>query len=98
MPDELKKAEMSWVRNARKDLKSRIKNGKFKTLSQFVDDRGVVRVGGRIGKAIVSYEEKHPVLLPKGSRISLLIMHNVHTHGHPGVATTTAKVNENTAS
>ena len=40
MPDELKKAEMSWIRNARKDLKSRIKNGKFKTLSLVVDDRG----------------------------------------------------------
>lgn len=36
LPDELKKAEMSWIRNAQNDLKSRIKNGElrdFETLS-----------------------------------------------------------------
>ena len=68
MPDELKKAEMSWIRNAQNDLKSRIKNGEFKTLRLFIDDKGFVRVGGRIDKANESYEEKHPVLLPNENR------------------------------
>ena len=89
-PEELKKAEMSWIRNAQEELKSRMKNGEFKTLSPFIDDKGIIRVGGRIDKAIVSYEEKHPVLLPNEHRISLLITRNVHNHGHSGV--TTAKV------
>ena len=30
MPDELKKAEMSWIRNTQNDLKSRIKNGELR--------------------------------------------------------------------
>ena len=92
MPEELKKAEMSWIRSAQRDLKSRMKNGEFKTLSPFVDDKGIIRVGGRIDKAILSYEEKHPVLLPNEHRISLLITSHMHNHGHPGVATTTAKI------
>ena len=92
MPEELKKAEMSWIRSAQRDLKSRMKNGEFKTLSPFVDDKGIIRVGGRIDKAIFSYEEKHPVLLPNEHRISLLITSHMHNHGHPGVATTTAKI------
>lgn len=91
MPEELRKAEMSWIKSAQKDLKSRMKNGEFKSLSPFIDEKEVIRVGGRIDKAIVSYEEKHPVLLPSDHRISLLITSHVHNHGHPGVATTTAK-------
>ena len=91
MPEELKKAEMSWIRSAQKDLKNRMKNGEFKTLSPFVDDKGIIRVGGRIYKAILSDEEKHPVLLPNEHRITLLITSHMHNHGHPGVATTTAK-------
>ena len=94
MAKELKKADMSWIRSAQKDLKSRMKNGEFKTLSPFVDDKGIIRVGGTIDKAILSYEEKHPVLLPNEHRISLLITSHIHNHGHPGVATTTAKTRQ----
>ncbi|XP_067041082.1 uncharacterized protein [Acropora muricata] len=95
MPEELKNAEMSWIRSAQEDLKSRMKNGEFKTLSPFVDDKGIIRVGGRIDKAIMSYEEKHPVLLPSEHRISLLITSHIHNQGHPGIATTTAKTRRN---
>ena len=54
MPEELKNAEMSWIRSAQEDLRSRVKNGEFKTLSPFVDDKGIIMVGGRIDKAIMS--------------------------------------------
>lgn len=90
-PEELLKAEMSWIRSAQKSLQSRMKNGDFKTLSPFVDDKGIIRVGGRVDKATVTYEEKHPALLPHDHRISLLITSHMHNYGHPGVATTTAK-------
>ena len=64
MPEELKKAEVSWFRNAQEELKSRMKNGEFKTLSPFIDDKGIIRVGGRIDKAIVSYEKNNPCCFP----------------------------------
>ncbi|PFX16157.1 Transposon TX1 uncharacterized 149 kDa protein [Stylophora pistillata] len=91
MPVEFRKAKMSWIRDAQKDLKCRIRNEEFKTLSPFVDDKGIIRVGGRIDKALVSYKEKQPVLLPNEHRISMLITHHMHNHGHHGVATMTAK-------
>ena len=70
MPDELKKAEMSWIRNAQNDLKSRVKNGELRDfkLRLFLDDKGIVRVGGRIDKANKSYEEKHTVQFPDENR------------------------------
>ena len=43
-------------------------------------------------KVIVSYETRHPALLPNDHRISLLITRHMHQHGHTGVATTTAKI------
>jgi len=69
----------------------RLENGEFKTLIPFVDGKGIIRVGGRIDKAIVSYEEKHPALLPSDHGISLLVICHMHNCRHPGVATTTAK-------
>ena len=69
-----------------------MKKGNFKTLSPFNDDKGIIRVGGRVDRAIVTYEAKHPILLPADHRISWLITQHVHQLGHQGVAATTAKV------
>lgn len=55
--------------------------GEFKTLSPFTDEKGIIRVGGRLGKAIVSYETKNPALLPSTHWISLLIMRHMHQFG-----------------
>ena len=42
-------------------------------------------------EAVVSYETKHPALLPSDHWISWLITTHVHQYGHNGVAATTAK-------
>ena len=60
-----------------------MEKGEFTSLSTFKDDKAMIRVGGRLDKAIVSYEEKH--------RISLLITEYMHRLGHHGAAITTAK-------
>ena len=85
-PEELHGAEIFCVKQAQKTLHSRMKS-----LSPFKDDKGIIRVGGRLNKDIVSYEEKHPVLLPSEQKISLLITEHTHRLGHTAVATTTAK-------
>ncbi|XP_067017107.1 uncharacterized protein [Acropora muricata] len=90
-PEELAKAEMLWIRSAQRSLQRRLENGEFKTLSPFVDGKGIIRVGGRIDKAIVSHEEKHPALLLSDHKTSLLIISHMHNCRHPGVATPTAK-------
>ena len=89
--EELKAAEMYWIKQGQKSLHRRYEQGEFKSLSPFKDNGGIIRVGGRVDEALVSYEQKHPVLLPNEHRISLLIVTHMHKYGHPGVATTTAK-------
>ena len=91
-PADLKEAEMYWIKKAQTGLISRYEKGEFKVLSPFLDDEGVIRVGGRMQNQQTSYESKHPVLLPSGHHISILITRYNHEMGHHGVATTTAKI------
>ena len=90
-PEELKDAETHWLKESQKTLKDRLNKGEFRNLSPYVDQEGVLRVGGRADKALVSYETRHPALLPRDHRISRLIVQHAHQFGHPGVAATVAK-------
>lgn len=46
---------------------------------------GVLRVGGRLSRAALPEEAKHPAILPKGSNISMSILRYVHEKvGHSG--------------
>jgi hypothetical protein len=88
---ELEQAEELWIKTAQKELHERVKNKEFNMLSPFTDDKGIIRVGGRVDKAIVTYDSKHPVLLPKNHHISYLITKDVHQIPHTGIASTAAK-------
>ena len=90
-PEELKDAETYRLKESQKTLRDRLSKGEFRNLSPYVDQEGVWRVGGRADKALVSYETRHPVLLPGDHGISRLIVQHAHQFGHPGVATTVAK-------
>ena len=92
---ELEESRRYVIRQAQRSLQNRLLKNEFKMLSPFVDDEGIIRVGGRVDKAIVSYESKHPVLLPHDHSVSRLIMQDAHRCGHPGVATTVAKTRKN---
>ena len=90
-PEELQQAEIYWIKQAQSTLQSRLERGDFKSLSPFKDENGVIRVGGRVDEAIVSYETRHPALLSSDHWISLLVTRHAHQYGHTGVAATTAK-------
>lgn len=51
---------------------------KLHRLSPFLDDRGVLRVGGRLTHAALHPEVKHPVVLPKDSHVSKLLVKHYH--------------------
>ena len=89
---ELEQAELYWIKQSQKSLRDRLRKGELKALTPFVDDEDVIRVGGRVGEAVISYDAKHPVLLPRKHWISLLITRYFHRNGHSGVATTVAKI------
>ena len=39
-PDELQEAELLWIKDAQKEIQSRVLNGEFKMLSPFKDENG----------------------------------------------------------
>ncbi len=89
---ELENAEWYWIKQSQKSLHARLKKGELKGLMPFIDENGVIRVGGRVNEAVISYDTKHPVLLPREHGISLLITRFVHQKSHAGVATTVAQI------
>lgn len=51
-------------------------------LDPYVDDAYILRVGGRLRQTTLSFNEKHPVLLPKGHYVSMLILRYYHEQVH----------------
>ena len=61
---------------------------KLRKLAPFLDKHGLLRVGGRLANAKMPYNEKYPLLLPKCSRLTALLIDHVHrTQSHPGPQT-----------
>lgn len=54
-------------------------SSKLTQLCRFIDDNGILRVGGRIQKAKFDYEFKHPIILSKHNPMSLLIFTDAHS-------------------
>lgn len=50
----------------------------LKILSPFLDDRFMLRVGGRLSRAVIPYEHKHPLLLPAKSPLVRLLIKREH--------------------
>ena len=72
-PQELCEAESFWIKEAQRSLNDRLVKGEFRSLSPFLDEDHMIRVGGRVSKAVVTYDCKHTALLPRDHWISLLI-------------------------
>ncbi|XP_025263171.1 uncharacterized protein LOC112637511 [Camponotus floridanus] len=55
-------------------------------LRPFIAGDGLIRVGGRLGHAPLTFEEKHPIILAKDNHLSLLLVRDAHhrtLHGGP---------------
>ena len=72
-PQELEKAETYLVKEDQKTVQDHLKKGELQQLNPFTDENGIIRVGGRVDEAFVSYKTKHPPMLPRDHWISLLI-------------------------
>ena len=77
-PQELQNAEDHWIKLGQKSFSDRLRKGEFRKFSPYTDSDGIVRVGGRVDKALVSYGTRHPALLPREHWISLLITRHAH--------------------
>ena len=47
-------------------------------LDPFLDEKGVLRVGGKLQKAALAYEVKHPIIIPKKSHLTELLIRHYH--------------------
>ncbi|XP_033241627.1 uncharacterized protein [Drosophila pseudoobscura] len=66
----------------RRDIKA---SSSIASLSPFLDDCGLLRVGGRLKNSTLDFEARHPIILPKNHSItSALIRHLHEKHLHAG--------------
>ncbi|KFM77752.1 hypothetical protein X975_01402, partial [Stegodyphus mimosarum] len=86
---EMVKAELFLIRETQNecfsdDIHQLLRHGtvlhksKLKNLNPFLDSDSVLRVGGRLGKANLTYFAKHPAILPKGHKFTLLVIQHYH--------------------
>ncbi|GFQ74086.1 integrase catalytic domain-containing protein [Trichonephila clavata] len=53
-------------------------SSKLRFLNPFIDREGLLRVGGRISHSNVSWNQKHPIILPAGNKLVKLIFQYYH--------------------
>lgn len=58
------------------------KHNSLRQLNVFLDKNGVFRVGGRLSQSTLHHNVKHPVILPKKSHVSALLVKHHHEHVH----------------
>jgi hypothetical protein len=67
---------------------------KLKLLNPFIDNSGMIRVGGRLPNSQYPHDKKYPIVLPKG-HVTRLILENTHRDQlHAGPTATLAAVRE----
>lgn len=62
------------------------KTSKIKSLNPFIDESGVLRVGGRLRNSAAPYVTRHPIILPHKSVITKAIVRDYHNRFyHAGI-------------
>lgn len=79
---------------AKLSKKCEISNCPILKLMPFLDENGIIRVGGRLQNSSLTYNVKHPILLAKSNPLSRLIILDSHEKTlHGGVTLTMSYVN-----
>ncbi|XP_065355015.1 uncharacterized protein LOC135949392 [Calliphora vicina] len=64
--------------NRLKENKSLSRKSRLLSLSPFIDNDDLLRVGGRLGNSGLSYGERHPIIVPERSHLAKLLVHFTH--------------------
>ncbi|GFU44462.1 uncharacterized protein TNCV_1505901 [Trichonephila clavipes] len=67
---EVNNAETWLIKQDQSGINLSDPSGNLKSLNLFQDDKGILRVGGRLEKASIPYNQKHPAILAKNSKLS----------------------------
>ena len=88
-PDEINSLKESNRENTAKDEMSHRRYKVRRSSPMYKLDpilqNGLLKVGGRLNRAAMSEESKHPIILPKDAHVSWLIIHQIQEDiGHSG--------------
>lgn len=87
--------EMQYLKR-HNDMRFKYKASKLYKLSPFLDEQGILRVGGRLTDAALHPHVKHPAVLPRDSHLSaLLIKHHHDRANHQGRGMTVNELRSN---
>ncbi|XP_050599186.1 uncharacterized protein LOC126926913 [Bombus affinis] len=75
------------IRTLQKD-RSRDVGGKLQPLNPFLDEDGILRVGGRLTNSSIPFNQKYPIILPKASVTELIINQEHRKNHHTGTQAT----------
>lgn len=96
---EIKILQMMQLREFEQEIKCLQNNKKLSTqssllcLNPFIDKEGLLRVRGRLSNANISYNQQHPIILPKHSQVTESIIQDEHNFSyHSGEKSTLARV------
>ena len=70
------------------------KESKLHQFKPFLDKDGILRIGGRLKNAPVSFEAKHQIVIPKGHVASLIAEKYHKDNGHSGVNQTLSEIRQ----
>lgn len=71
------------------------KTTRFDNLQPFIDESEIVRVGGRLKKSKLLYNQRHPILLPAKHHVTDLIIRHYHqSNQHGGIQLTLYSIRE----
>ena len=62
--------------------------GKLQRLNPFLDNEGILRVGGRLNNSQMPFHLRHPIILPKSSVTELIIDQEHRRKYHSGTQST----------
>ncbi|XP_045541485.1 uncharacterized protein LOC123722983 [Papilio machaon] len=54
------------------------KKGRIAALDPFIDEEGLIRVGGRLSNSTLTYNQKHPIILPFKHHVTDLLIRDAH--------------------
>ena len=86
---EIKEAQLMWIKSVqRKAFPADICNltagqpvgtkSRLKTLTPFLDESDILRVGGRIDGAAICYDAKHPMIISQDHQLCRLVIMDCH--------------------
>ena len=71
------------------------KDSKILKLSPHLDPKGVLRITGRLQQSLLTYEMKHPIILPQNN-VSLVLIRHLHIiTNHAGIDSVVSHLREN---